>query len=182
MILHSNFPSTSPFLHQLPLELSQSFVRNADGSYSSFRCPEPPPEPELPEGYRPDRPQAIRPMELRTFLKVGEWPPPPLSHVQKYRQEVVQLHLYTAAVFSASGPADQKEAGPFVIEWIPDALPRCRLGELRIGFEFGHQQSGQPEDGEKASAAEKGGRGRPDSAHTKHANAVEIIQLVIQWR
>lgn len=53
---------------QLPLELSQSFVRNADGSYSRFHCPDPPPEPE---GYRP---QAIRPMELRTFLKVGEWP------------------------------------------------------------------------------------------------------------
>lgn len=58
---------------QLPLELTQSFVKNVDGSYSPFRCPEPPPEPELPEGYRTDRPQAIRPMELRTFLKVGEW-------------------------------------------------------------------------------------------------------------
>lgn len=58
---------------QLPLELSQSFVRNVDGSYSRFRCPEPPPEPELPDGFRAERPQAIRPMELRTFLKVGEW-------------------------------------------------------------------------------------------------------------
>uniref|UniRef100_A0A3Q3R283 Putative treble-clef zinc-finger domain-containing protein n=1 Tax=Monopterus albus TaxID=43700 RepID=A0A3Q3R283_MONAL len=91
---------------ELPLELSQSFVKNADGSYSSFRCPEPPPEPELPEGYRPDRPQAIRPMELRTFLKVGT--------------------------------TDQREAAPFVIEWIPDVLPRCQMGELRISFEFGH--------------------------------------------
>ncbi|XP_026209598.1 uncharacterized protein C2orf42 homolog isoform X2 [Anabas testudineus] len=52
---------------ELPLELSQSFVRNTDGSYSRFRCPDPPP---YPEGYRTDRPQAIRPMELRTFLKV----------------------------------------------------------------------------------------------------------------
>uniref|UniRef100_A0A4W6CWF1 Chromosome 2 open reading frame 42 n=1 Tax=Lates calcarifer TaxID=8187 RepID=A0A4W6CWF1_LATCA len=100
---------------QLPLELSQSFVKNADGSYSRFRCPEPPPEPELPEGYRTVRQQAIRPMELRTFLKVGP------------------------------GTADQKEASPFVIEWIPDVLPRCQMGELRISFEFGHQQSGQPE-------------------------------------
>ncbi|XP_029299883.1 uncharacterized protein C2orf42 homolog isoform X2 [Cottoperca gobio] len=97
---------------ELPLEVSQSFVKNVDGSYSRFRCPEPPPEPELPDGYRTDRPQAIRPMELRTFLKVG--------------------------------PADQKEASPFVIEWIPDVLPRCQMGELRISFEFGHQQSGQP--------------------------------------
>uniref|UniRef100_A0A8C2XRG1 Chromosome 2 open reading frame 42 n=1 Tax=Cyclopterus lumpus TaxID=8103 RepID=A0A8C2XRG1_CYCLU len=97
---------------ELPLELSQSFVRNADGSYSRFRCPEPPPpEPEPPEGCRTDRPQAIRPMELRTFLKVGEW-----------------------------RPADQKEAAPFVIEWIPDVLPHCHMGELRIAFEFGHHR------------------------------------------
>lgn len=64
---------TSLSVHQLPLELSQSFVKNIDGSYSRFRCPDPPPEPELPEGHRTDRPQAIRPMELRTFLKVGKW-------------------------------------------------------------------------------------------------------------
>lgn len=64
--------STSPSVHQLALELSQSFVKNVDGSYSRFHCPEPPPEPELPDGFRTDRPQAIRPMELRTFLKVGE--------------------------------------------------------------------------------------------------------------
>ncbi|XP_054467994.1 uncharacterized protein C2orf42 homolog isoform X1 [Anoplopoma fimbria] len=132
---------------ELPLELSQSFVKNADGSYSRFHCPEPPPEPELPEGYRTDRPQAIRPMELRTFLKVG--------------------------------PADQKESGPFVIEWIPDVLPRCHVGELRISFEFGHQQSGQPENCEKTSAVEKGGRNKSDSTQTKHTKAVEILQLVV---
>uniref|UniRef100_G3PTB3 Chromosome 2 open reading frame 42 n=1 Tax=Gasterosteus aculeatus TaxID=69293 RepID=G3PTB3_GASAC len=97
---------------EVPLELTQSFVKNADGSYSRFRCPEPPPDPEPPEGPRTDRPQAIRPMELRTFLRVA-------------------------------GPAaEQTEAGPFVIEWIPDVLPRCRMGELRIAFEFGHQQGG----------------------------------------
>uniref|UniRef100_UPI0037E79DF1 uncharacterized protein C2orf42 homolog n=1 Tax=Semicossyphus pulcher TaxID=241346 RepID=UPI0037E79DF1 len=134
---------------ELPLELSQSFVKNADGSYSRFHCPEPPPEPELPEGCRTDRPQAIRPMELRTFLKVGP------------------------------GSADQKEAGPFVIEWIPDVLPRCQMGELRISFEFGHQQSGQPETGEKQSVAEKGGRNKSDSNQPKHTKAVEILQVVV---
>ncbi|KAM7368694.1 hypothetical protein PAMP_013006 [Pampus punctatissimus] len=134
---------------ELPLELTQSFVKNVDGSYSRFRCPEPPPEPELPDGYRTDRPQAIRPMELRTFLKVGP------------------------------GTANQKEASPFVIEWIPDVLPRCQMGELRISFEFGHQQSGQPEFCDKMSAAEKGGRNKADSTQTKHTKAVEILQVVV---
>uniref|UniRef100_A0A3Q3AH93 Chromosome 2 open reading frame 42 n=1 Tax=Kryptolebias marmoratus TaxID=37003 RepID=A0A3Q3AH93_KRYMA len=97
---------------ELPLEITQSFVKNANGSYSHFYCPEPPPETGLQDGFRTDRPQAIRPMELRTFLKVGV-------------------------------TADQKEASPFVIEWIPDVLPRCQMGELRFSFEFGHQQSGQ---------------------------------------
>uniref|UniRef100_A0A3B4ZRD6 Putative treble-clef zinc-finger domain-containing protein n=1 Tax=Stegastes partitus TaxID=144197 RepID=A0A3B4ZRD6_9TELE len=132
---------------ELPLEVTQSFVKNVDGSYSRFRCPEPPPEPELPEGYRTDRPQAIRPMELRTFLKVGT--------------------------------ADQKEATPFVIEWIPDVLPRCQMGELRISFEFGHQQSGQPEFYDKMSTAEKGGRNKSDSVQPKHTKAVEILQVVV---
>ncbi|XP_049460896.1 uncharacterized protein C2orf42 homolog isoform X4 [Epinephelus fuscoguttatus] len=132
---------------ELPLEVSQSFVKNIDGSYSRFRCPDPPPEPELHEGYRTDRPQAIKPMELRTFLKVG--------------------------------PADQKEASPFVIEWIPDVLPRCQMGELRISFEFGHQQSGQPENCDKMSAADKGGRNKSDSTQSKQTKAVEILQVVV---
>ncbi|KAL6096563.1 uncharacterized protein ACO6RY_05863 [Pungitius sinensis] len=137
---------------EVPLELTQSFVRNADGSYSRFRCPEPPPpppEPEPAEGARTERPQAIRPMELRTFLKVGP-------------------------------TAEQGEAGPFVIEWIPDALPRCRMGELSIGFQFGHQQSGgRPEGSEKTGAAERAGRGRPDPPAAKHAQPVEIIRVVV---
>ncbi|KAM4528042.1 uncharacterized protein C2orf42 homolog [Odontesthes bonariensis] len=135
---------------ELPLEVTQSFVKNVDGSYSRFRCPEPPPEPQLPEGCRTDRPQAIRPMELRTFLKVGP------------------------------GAADQKEASPFVIEWIPDVLPRCQMGELRISFEFGHQQSGQPEYYEKMSVAEKGGRNKSDCSQTKVTKAAEILQVVVQ--
>ncbi|KAK5852296.1 hypothetical protein PBY51_023775 [Eleginops maclovinus] len=133
---------------ELPLELSQSFVKNADGSYSRFHCPEPLPEPELPDGFRTDRPQVIRPMELRTFLKVG--------------------------------PADQKDASPFVIEWIPDVLPRCQMGELRISFEFGHQQSGQQENGDKTSVAEKGGRNKSESTQPKLSKAAEILQMVVK--
>ncbi|XP_019937219.2 uncharacterized protein C2orf42 homolog isoform X2 [Paralichthys olivaceus] len=136
---------------ELPLELYQSFVKNIDGSYSRFHCPEPLPKPELPEGCRTDRPQAIRPMELRTFLKVGP-----------------------------GTAADQKEASPFVIEWIPDVLPRCQMGELRISFEFGHQKSGQPEShSEKMSTPEKGGRNKSDSSQLKHSKAVDILQVVV---
>ncbi|XP_074641628.1 uncharacterized protein C2orf42-like [Tubulanus polymorphus] len=58
----------------------------------------------------------IRPFELRTFLKVGMMTP------------------------------DQKEATPFIIEWIPDILPKSHIGELRIKFDFGHQRNGQIEN------------------------------------
>lgn len=67
--------------------------------------------------------------------------------------------ICTPSLCPAGPAAEQTEAGPFVIEWIPDVLPRCRMGELRIAFEFGHQQGG--------------------SDPTKHANAVEILQVVV---
>lgn len=41
--------------------------------------------------------------------------------------------------------ADQKEPTPFIIEWIPDILPKTRIGELRIKFEYGHQRNGHIE-------------------------------------
>ena len=40
---------------------------------------------------------------------------------------------------------DQKEPTPFIIEWIPDILPKSHIGELRIKFEYGHQRNGQIE-------------------------------------
>lgn len=55
----------------------------------------------------------IKPHELRTFLRVGK----------------------------ATCP-NPKDALPFVIEWIPDILPQCKIGELRIKFEYGHQRNG----------------------------------------
>lgn len=57
----------------------------------------------------------IRPFELKTYLKVG------------------------------NTSADQKEPTPFIIEWIPDILPKSRIGELRIKFEYGHQRNGHIE-------------------------------------
>ncbi|KAM6984936.1 uncharacterized protein C2orf42 homolog [Aplochiton taeniatus] len=153
---------------ELPLELTQSFVKNMDGSYSPFCCPELNPDPaEAHESYgRGERPQAIRPLELRTFLKVGTF------------------------------TADQEEPTPFVLEWIPDILPRSRVGELRIGFEFGHQHGGQPEysdgisgrlgvggggGGGAGAGAEKGNRNKTvaDTSQLKHTQTVEILQLVL---
>lgn len=95
-----------------------------------------------------------------------------------WQESVCTAVLTLFCVSAGPGSADQKEAGPFVIEWIPDVLPRCHMGELRISFEFGHQQSGQPEYCEKMSAAEKGGR-KSDSSQTKHTKAVEILQVVV---
>ncbi|XP_060579498.1 uncharacterized protein C2orf42-like [Ruditapes philippinarum] len=57
----------------------------------------------------------IRPFELKTFLKVG------------------------------NTQADQRDPTPFIIEWIPDILPKSHIGELRIKFEYGHQRNGHIE-------------------------------------
>lgn len=115
-------------------------------------------------------------MELRTFLKVGKWQ----FFLFFFSRSSVCTHVITPSyLFAGPGSADQKEASPFVIEWIPDVLPRCQMGELRISFEFGHQQSGQQEHCEKTSAAEKGGRNKSDSSQSKLKKAVEILQVVV---
>ncbi|XP_027881082.1 uncharacterized protein C2orf42 homolog isoform X2 [Xiphophorus couchianus] len=133
---------------ELPLEVTQSFVRNLDGSYSRFHLPELPPEPDSLHGYRTERPPTIRPMEHRTFLKVGP----------------------------SSG---DQGSSPFVIEWIPDVLPRCQMGELRVSFEFGHQQSGQSECQEKAGGAEKKARRKSDGSQPKVPKSVDVLQVVV---
>ncbi|KAL4609481.1 hypothetical protein GN956_G23850 [Arapaima gigas] len=109
---------------ELPLELTQSFVKNSDGSFSPYRSSEVPPVADGHGGT--ERSQAIRPLELRTFLKVG------------------------------SSSSEQKGPIPFIIEWIPDILPRSRVGELRIRFEYGHQQSGPVEHGDGVAGRQAG--------------------------
>lgn len=69
----------------------------------------------IDETYKGKNPMPIRPFELKTYLKVGQTSP------------------------------DQKEPTPFIIEWIPDILPKSRIGELRIKFDYGHQRNGQIE-------------------------------------
>ncbi|XP_062339849.1 uncharacterized protein C2orf42 homolog isoform X1 [Osmerus eperlanus] len=144
---------------ELPLELTQSFVRNIDGSYSPFRCLEPPPDPpEGPSRTERPHPQPIRPLELRTFLRVG-----------------------------VSSSAEQKESPPFVIEWIPDILPRSRVGELRISFQYGHQNGGQPDvcdeaargGGAKGGGARGGGANKTTSATFQPNRSPAFIQVIV---
>ncbi|KAM9175002.1 uncharacterized protein C2orf42 homolog [Mergus octosetaceus] len=99
---------------ELPLEITRSFIQNRDGTYELFKCPKVEVE-SIAETYgRLEKQPAIRPLELKTFLKVGNTSP------------------------------TQKEPTPFIIEWIPNILPHSRIGELRIKFEYGHHGSRQP--------------------------------------
>ncbi|KAM9368607.1 uncharacterized protein C2orf42 homolog [Phaethornis superciliosus] len=99
---------------ELPLEITRSFIQNRDGSYEPFQCPRVEVE-SIAQAYgHPERQPPIRPLELRTFLKVGNTSP------------------------------TQKEPTPFIIEWIPNILPQARVGELRIRFQYGHQPATSP--------------------------------------
>lgn len=40
-------------------------------------------------------------------------------------------------------PILPKDPTPFILEWIPDILPRSQIGELRLKFEFDHYCNGQ---------------------------------------
>ena len=47
--------------------------------------------------------------------------------------------------------SNPKHIIPFVIEWVPNLLPRRGIGELTIKFEFGHQKNGQVDIGHEGS-------------------------------
>uniref|UniRef100_A0A8C8VUI0 Expressed sequence C87436 n=1 Tax=Peromyscus maniculatus bairdii TaxID=230844 RepID=A0A8C8VUI0_PERMB len=101
---------------EMPLEITRSFIQNRDGTYELFKCPKVEVE-SIAETYgRIEKQPVLRPLELKTFLKVGNTSP------------------------------DQKEPTPFIIEWIPDILPQSKIGELRIKFEYGHHRNGHVAD------------------------------------
>ncbi|KAF1598446.1 hypothetical protein FQV11_0005109, partial [Eudyptes moseleyi] len=57
---------------ELPLEITRSFIQNRDGTYELFRCPKVEVE-SIAEAYgHLEKQPAIRPLELKTFLKVGK--------------------------------------------------------------------------------------------------------------
>ncbi|XP_074784555.1 uncharacterized protein C2orf42 homolog isoform X2 [Athene noctua] len=107
------------------LQVKQIFdtPENRDGTYELFRCPKVEVE-SIAEAYgHLEKQPAIRPLELKTFLKVGNTSP------------------------------TQKEPTPFIIEWIPNILPQSRIGELRIKFQYGHHGGPQPGPGHRPPAA-----------------------------
>ncbi|XP_063597562.1 uncharacterized protein C2orf42-like [Penaeus indicus] len=71
------------------------------------------------------------PEEDSVFAKGS--PNQPLLRPQGYK---TRLRVGTTA-------PGQKEPTPFIIEWIPDILPKSLIGELRIKFEFDHLHNGQ---------------------------------------
>ncbi|XP_034193232.1 uncharacterized protein C2orf42 homolog isoform X2 [Osmia lignaria lignaria] len=98
--------STTAFVRKdgVPLEITRSFVQNADGTYELYKRE----ETEMDRYKKTNNNALIKPLELKTYLKVGNTSP------------------------------NQVEPTPFLIEWIPDILPISKIGELRIRFEFGH--------------------------------------------
>ncbi|KAJ1525258.1 hypothetical protein ONE63_010082 [Megalurothrips usitatus] len=95
----------------MPLDIIRSFVENRDGTFELFQSINKKEDKNLNLSKTLKRPP-IKPLEVRTYLKVGNTSP------------------------------DQLEPTPFIIEWIPDVLPLSRVGELRLQFKFGHQRCG----------------------------------------
>lgn len=59
------------FFAEMPLEITRSFIQNRDGTYELFKCPKVEVE-SIAETYgRLEKQPIIRPLELKTFLKVG---------------------------------------------------------------------------------------------------------------
>ncbi|KAF7991527.1 hypothetical protein HCN44_008898 [Aphidius gifuensis] len=90
--------------HLIPLEITKSFIENGDGTYELYKRQ----ETEIDRFKKNGNNALIKPLEIKTFLKVGKTCP------------------------------NQVEPTPFLIEWIPDILPISKIGELRIRFEYGH--------------------------------------------
>lgn len=88
----------------------------------------------------------------RTFVEnrdgtydLYEMPKTPESMEESYKgKNPMPIRPFELKTFLKVGSSnEQKEPTPFIIEWIPDILPKSRIGELRIKFEYGHQRNGQ---------------------------------------
>lgn len=73
MALETANNSSNLSVLQMPLEITRSFVENRDGTYELFKCPKVQVE-SIAEAYsRMEKQPTIRPLELKTFLRVGEY-------------------------------------------------------------------------------------------------------------
>lgn len=67
-VFSSPIPNSSS---QMPLKITRSFIQNQDGTYEPFKCPKVEVE-SIPDTYgRLEKQPVLRPLELKTFLKVG---------------------------------------------------------------------------------------------------------------
>ncbi|XP_043460941.1 uncharacterized protein C2orf42 homolog [Leptopilina heterotoma] len=117
-ILHVKSIFETPLIS---LEITRSFIQNADGSYQLYKRE----ETDIDRYKKTVNSALIKPMELKTYLKVGNTSP------------------------------SQVDPTPFLIEWIPDILPISKIGELRIRFEFGHVTNVTPQRCKKVSFLKK---------------------------
>ncbi|KAL1137657.1 hypothetical protein AAG570_009353 [Ranatra chinensis] len=103
-ILHAKAIFDTPLM---VLNVTRSFVQNPDGTYDDFD-----PTPDETTLYpRKEGEAIIRPMELKTYLKIGKT------------------------------SAEQTTPSLLSIDWTPNVLPISKIGELKITFEFGHTHS-----------------------------------------
>lgn len=78
-----------------------------------------------------------------------------LDQNSKAKQNKTELKTYLRVGFTES---DQKDSTPFVIEWMPDLWPKCKIGEMRLIFEFGHMRNGVIEKSANRRQARAGTR------------------------
>ncbi|XP_072491374.1 uncharacterized protein C2orf42 homolog isoform X5 [Notamacropus eugenii] len=66
---------------EMPLEITRSFIQNRDGTYELFKCPKVEVE-NIAETYgRLEKQPVLRPLELKTFLKVGSFMMSPYASI-----------------------------------------------------------------------------------------------------
>ncbi|KAK3725700.1 hypothetical protein RRG08_043114 [Elysia crispata] len=74
-------------------------------------------------------------------------PPRPDAFSESKHKNHTPIRPFELKTYLKVGQTNEsKEPTPFIIEWIPDILPRSHIGELRIKFEYGHQRNGQIEN------------------------------------
>ena len=92
------------------LEISRRFAKT-NGSFSLIKSGEDYKSlaADMETASCKSRQKVLKPVEYKTFLKVGQM------------------------------STDPRDVTPFTIEWVPDLYPKTRVGELTIKFQFGHE-------------------------------------------